>query len=163
MLDNKDPVLSPEQQEHFWKLLNPDMRSMFSAFEVKENWTQPYEELPEFYSEMADLIEEKSYTSPADVSNDTVDKLIVLLSSLSFRQSLACLSQLDKDVKIADSLGWVCLIYLRCLDITKSNKETLDKNLIAHANIIIDRIRVAVKTDLIIKIFSNPKMIMGIV
>lgn len=150
---SKDSLFSPNKQSEFWGSVTPDVRGLLQFFEMKENWTVPYNELPEFYQSLDRIIKSIKLDSE-DVQNEQVlDKLIMIFGSMPLRQCMAGLSWLDKGIENENEIKWAGGIYFRSADIT--NEGHPDQDIEKHAWIIKERIELISRMNLLNSLFSK--------
>lgn len=146
-------VFSPTKQGEFWGKITPDVRGMLQFFELRESWTIPYEELPEFY-ESLDKVISTIHTSGSDEQSEIlIDRLIVLFGSMPLRQCMAGLSWIDRGIEKESDIRWAGNIYFRASDIVNEGHD--DEDVVNHSFVIKERVELIVRMKLLNSLFSN--------
>jgi hypothetical protein len=152
-MSSKD-IFSPEMQESFWKNVDPDAIDLLSLFEERESWTLDYEELPDFYREMADIIPEiKQFTKSGSPSDNFIERLVQLLSSMSLKNNVAALVWLDSGLESEITIGWSTIVYRHCESAMKN--DTSNENAVKCAKIVTERIQLMVRLKLLVSVFCS--------
>lgn len=154
--NTRNSLFSPDKQNEFWGRVTPDVRGMLQFFELKENWTLKYDELPEFYESLEQVI-----TTMQDHGKDRhdealVDKLIVLFGSMPLRQCVAGFSWIDRNIEKNTDIQWVSNIYFRSSDIVIDGHS--DDNVKKHAHVIKERVELIARMNLLNELFRNVKL-----
>jgi len=148
-------IFSPEMQEKFWSSVDPEAIELLQMFEKRENWTHKYNELPDFYQEMADLIPEiQEFSENKNPTEELQNRLIKLLACMSLKNNVAAMVWLDNKLQSEMSKGSSVIIYNQCENLV-SGKGDQDKELQKCARVLIDRIQLMVRLKLLVTIFSE--------
>lgn len=149
-------LFSPDKQNEFWGKVSPDVRGLLQFFELKENWTLKYEDLPEFYGSIEKVIQTMQDHGKNKHDEDLIDKLIVLFGSMPLRQCVAGFSWIDKNIEKNTDIQWVSNMYFRSADISIDGHA--DKDVEKHAYVIKERVELIARINLINKLFTSIKM-----
>lgn len=156
MSSQKENLFSPEKQKEFWGKINPDVRGLLQFFELKENWTLKFEELPEFYESIEKVLKAMQDHGKDNFDETLIDKLIVLFGSMPLRQCMAGFSWIDKNIERNTDIQWASNIYFRSSDICLDGHES--KEVESHAHVIKERIELVVRMNLLNELFLNMKL-----
>lgn len=154
--NTRKSLFSPDKQNEFWGRVSPDVRGMLQFFELKENWTLKYEDLPEFYESIEQVIKTMQEHGKDKHDEELIDKLIVLFGSMPLRQCVAGFSWIDRNIQKSTDIQWVSNIYFRSADITIDGHS--DNEVEKHAHVIKERVELVVRMNLLNKIFVNVKI-----
>ncbi|EGR5929798.1 hypothetical protein D051_0075 [Vibrio parahaemolyticus VPCR-2010] len=152
MKNNSQDIFSPGFQDLFWGTLEPDFRSFMNDLENKEVWTHKYEEFPDMFKQLADLLPHCDEVRAMKADNKTIRDFIAVLSAMPARQSLSALSWLDSQSSSETRIGWGAKIFLECADIYKNKQEDPLK---LEAKAVYKRVQSISQTRLLVDLFVN--------
>lgn len=145
-------ALAPSFQDKFWGSLDPDVRLFFERFERKEDWTYRYGEIPDMFKHISEALPMIGNQKSEVISTKIMHELIMLLSSLPFKECIYAIGWLDRNVKSEYDIGDGVRIYLEAERIFEDEPNS---PLYLHAKIIKERVRVILKTSLSSELFCN--------
>lgn len=144
-------LFTPEAQSAFWEAMQPDARACLDMFEEKERWPYPYEEFPELFMTMADLLPTVANLPTNDKCQEILIQLIPLLSSMPFRQCIFAIHWLNHQAG-DNPIGWGALCYLEAVNITNNHPE---HEIHGMAKAMVERMATVMRARKIIGLFSQ--------
>jgi hypothetical protein len=115
-------LYSPEAQDAFWSVMNPDTRPVFDVLENRETFTYPYREYPDLFLKMALALPEMAVLPVSAKCHDLLVNVIPLLATMPFRQCIFSIHWLNEQAKDSP-MGWGTLCYLEALNILNNIKD----------------------------------------
>jgi hypothetical protein len=152
-------LFSPSFQNAFWQGLNPDMRKFLDAQEEKETWTHKFEEAPELFNKISEMLPEFIAFPLKNETKIIIRDLIPVLASMPLRQCISAISWLDNNIENEGDAGWGLISYIEASEIYKSNP---DDELYLQAKIIHERVTVMLRSNIACLLFCNIKTSGGI-
>lgn len=152
---NTADIFSPETQDEFWGSMNPDAREFLDRYEVEENWTYCFEELPELFIKLATALPRIVEIPPSTRSTGILHGLIAVLANMPFRQSMFALAWLDQDIdqaKQEEDKGWGVMCFLEAADLCLQDPNS---ELALDAKTIYERVQTLLKTRLTVSLFTD--------
>lgn len=146
-------LFSPIKQGEFWGKVTPDLRGMLQFFELKENWTIPYNELPEFYESIDKIILAIQQDGDKEQDEVLLDRLIVLFGSMPLKQCMTGLSWIDKGITKDSDIRWAGSIYFRASDVINDGHN--DEYVRSHSHVIKERVELISRMNLLNSLFSK--------
>jgi hypothetical protein len=144
-------LFNPEAQSAFWEEMQPDARACLDFFESKERWPYKYDEFPELFVQMAEVLPRVAGLPVDESSQEILVTLIPLLSSMPFRQCIFAIHWLNHQAG-ESPIGWGALCYLEAVNITNNSQ---DHQYFGMAKALVDRMATVMRTRKIIGLFSQ--------
>ncbi|WP_415912616.1 hypothetical protein [Neptuniibacter sp. QD37_11] len=145
-------LFHPDAQEMVWSKLTPDIRIFLEQFESKEGWAYAFEEYPELYDGLADILP-KLAADNGEMSSETIDQLIVLLSTIKMRPSISAIAWLDNQGN-PDEIGKGGKIIIEAGRAAKLDTQDPEH---LHMKMFYDRVVSLMRTSLSGVLFSSLK------
>ena len=149
-------ILSPQFQDEYWDSMSPNINHFLSEYEECETWTYRYEEVPELFKQVSEIVPVMASSNINDIGDADAVKLlegmIVILATMPFRQAVTCIIWLDKGLKSSLDIGWAITLYIEALAIVNNRK---DSPIYAEASLLQARISVMLKSRLAVRIFTQ--------
>lgn len=147
-------IFSEEMQSAFWSSADPEAIELLSLFESRENWTLKYDELPDFYHEMASMIPDiQELTKTGNPTPELLTRLVQILSSMSLKNNVAALVWLDSGLESEITIGWSTIVYRHSEEILISSSA--NENIVRCARVLVQRIQLMVRLKLLVSIFCG--------
>lgn len=135
-------LFSPEAQKAFWNEMHPDTRALFEHLEKKERFTHNFDEMPELFIKMAQILPDVAMMPLDSKNQDLLVKLIPLLASMPLMQSIFAVHWLNEKAKDCP-IGWGTLCHLEALNIINNIPDHIHYEL---ARAMVDRVKAVMQT-----------------
>jgi len=148
-------LFTPSFQSLFWQSLDPNMSLFLDLWEERESWTWKYQDLPEFFIQLSELLPELAKVPVYQVHAESINSLIQLLSTMPLRYAISAVSWLDAQQNAETTLpglSWGMLCYQEAARITTSEPES---EIFAWAKVFLARISVMARTQIATELFSQ--------
>ncbi|MHD0644571.1 hypothetical protein ACYPKM_02890 [Pseudomonas aeruginosa] len=123
MTEVSDEMLfSPEAQEAYWSAMSPDTRAFLQILEERESWTQKFDDNPELFIRLANVLLEVGVLPVDDKTQQILENLIPLLTSMPLMMGVFAIDWLNQQAPDSP-VGWGTFCYLEALNIANNKPD----------------------------------------
>ena len=149
-------ILSPTDQDFFWSRIEPDVRELLKLFESNEQWIVRYEEMPEEFKKVSELLPDIVALDQTPETQSLMKKMIYIIGNMPFRQSVSAISWMNFMSDEDSAYGWGTMLHFQCMMILNETDE--NDEIKSLSSIICERIKIVVILNIHSDLFINPDM-----